>query len=186
MKQPSWRPLLSRYSVYSKRHGVTIRDVTPSFNDNVLITLTSYAPPRQHSLPRADLEFIMRHQTPAIFAGDLNCRHSHFGYRNGYNNKGRQLYQHIFNNRLNHVGPNFPTFYTRNSETKPDVVLTNRNFYLNQNVTSGGIGPSDHITINITVSAEPIFTQCPPHPDIKNTNWDKYKNINWDQRLKCQ
>merc|ERR1712008_369237 len=86
-------------------------------------------------------------------------------------------YQHIINNRVNHVGPSFPTFYTRNTETKPDVVLTNNNFYLNQNVTSGGIGPSDHITINITVSAEPIIAQCTPHPDIKNTNWDVYKNI---------
>ena len=112
--------------LYSFEHN-TIGAEIQTHNGPILV-LTSYAPPRQHSLPRGNQEFMMRHQTPAIFAGELNCRQGHFGYHNGYKNKRRQLYQHKFNNRVHHFEPIFPTFYTRNTETKPDVVLTNNNF----------------------------------------------------------
>ena len=140
-----------------------------------LIVMTSYAPPRQNHLPNQDLEFMMRHELPAIFAGDLNCRHRHFGYNTGPNAKGRSMYSHIFNNRIQHLGPIFPTFYTRFAETRPDIVLANNNFYLNHNIQSGGIGPSDHITLDITISANAITTQIPPFLDTKNTDWDGYK-----------
>ncbi|CAL4112278.1 unnamed protein product, partial [Meganyctiphanes norvegica] len=96
-----------------------------------IILMTSYAPPRQQFLPNQDLEYMMHHQTPVLFAGDLNARHSTFGYPRGANAKGRSLHRHIMSNRINYIGPTFPTFYTRNSETKPDCVLTNQHFYLN-------------------------------------------------------
>ena len=142
-----------------------------------LIIMTSYAPPRQIFLPNQDLEYLINNRIPTILAGDLNCRHQHFGYNTGTNAKGRAMYQHIFNNRLNHIGPTFPTFYTRNSETKPDLVITNNRFFLNHLVSPGEIGPSDHITINITISSNAIRVHVPPYSDIKNANWDEYKDI---------
>ena len=87
------------------------------------------------------------------------------------------MYRHIFNNRLNHIGPIFPTFYTRDTETKPDIILTNNRFFHNHLISSGGIGPSDHLTVKIIISIQPIRTQIPPYSDIKNTNWEEYKNI---------
>ena len=79
--------------------------------------------------------------------------------------------------KVNNIGPTFPTFYTPNSETKPDCVLTNNNFYLNYHIQSAGLGPSDHTTMDIFISAEPIVTLCSPSPDENNTNWEEYKNI---------
>ena len=139
--------------------------------------MTSYAPPRQRFLPNHDLEFMIRHQLPTILVGDLNARHQTFGYTSGPNQKGRALHQHIVNNRLKYLGPNFPTFYTRNTETKPDCVLANNKFFLNQHIQAGGIGPSDHITLKIIISADPIVVPCPPIPDIDNTDWTEYKRL---------
>ena len=107
----------------------------------------------------------------------MNFRHQAFGYGSAPNPKGRALNQHIVNNRLNYIGPNFPTFYTRRSQTKPDCVLTNNRFFFNYHVQPGGIGPSDHITIDIRISAEPILGSKPPIPDIDNTDWDQYKEL---------
>ncbi|CAL4099528.1 unnamed protein product, partial [Meganyctiphanes norvegica] len=141
-----------------------------------IILMTSYAPPRQQFLPNQDLEYMMHHQTPVLFAGDLNARHSTFGYPRGANAKGRSLHRHIMSNRINYIGPTFPTFYTRNSETKPDCVLTNQHFYLNHHIQSAGIGPSDHLTIDIIISTEAITVQCTPILDENNANWEEYKN----------
>ena len=118
---------------------------------------------------------MIRHQYPTFFAGDLNSRHSTFGYTTAFNIKGRHLHEHILNNRLNYLGPTFNTFFTHNSATKPDCILTNNKFYHNYHITSGGIGPSDHITVDITISTKPIMVACKPIQDIHNTNWDLYK-----------
>ena len=80
-------------------------------------------------------------------------------------------------NKINYIGPNFPTFYTRNSETKPDIVLTNQKFFCNTHIQAAGIGPSDHITVDIRVSTHTIQVPCPPKPDINNTDWEEYKKI---------
>ena len=148
------------------RIGINFRIMNTFFHDTIaaeidtahgpIIIATSYAPPRDRSLPEQDIEFIMRHQIPTIFAGDLNCRHSTFGYHSGFNTKGRNLNRHIMQNRINYIGPNFPTFYTRNSETKPDIVLTNNKFFHNTHIQSAGIGPSDHITLDIFISTHTI------------------------------
>ena len=146
-------------------------------NHGPIIVMTSYAPPRQRFLPRHDIEFMTRHQLPTILAGDLNCRHQMFGYTTAPNHKGRALHQYISNNRLNYLGPNFPTFYTRNYKTKPDCVLANNKFFLNYHIQAGGIGPSDHITLDITLSANPIVVPRSPIPDIEKTDWPEYKRL---------
>ncbi|CAL4062938.1 unnamed protein product [Meganyctiphanes norvegica] len=78
-------------------------------------------------------------------------------------------------NRINYKGPSFPTFHTLNSETKPDCVLSNNKFFFNHHITSAGIGPSDHITMDIQISVNPISIPCTPIQDEKNTNWEEYK-----------
>ena len=85
-----------------------------------VIVATAYTPPRCKALPHQDINYMINHNLPMILAADLNTRHSMFGYTTGGNTKGCQLYNHIYNNRLNYLGPTFNTFYTRNSETKPD------------------------------------------------------------------
>ena len=143
-----------------------------------IIISTAYSPPRMNTISEEDLNFVIRNQIPTIVIADLNARHHMFGYgRRAGNLKGRQLYNHIYNNRLNHLGPTFNTFFTRNSETKPDIVLTNNRFFFNHRIISGGIGPSDHITMDIQISALPIIVKKEPYYDIDNTNWDQYRDI---------
>ena len=141
-----------------------------------IIVMTAYSPPRYNQLPAQDLEYMIHNQLPTLFAGDLNARHQLFGYTSTPNVKGRALARLIYNNRLNHIGPNFNTFFTRNSSTKPDCVLCNNTFYLNHHITPGGIGTSDHLTIDIKISAKPIQVPCTPTPDIHKVNWEEYKN----------
>ena len=38
------------------------------------------------------------------------------------------------------------------------------------------MGPSDHITLDITISTAAIQITIPPYLDIKSTNWEGYKN----------
>ena len=96
-----------------------------------VIICTAYSPPRQLVLPQTDLNYMIRNNLPVILIADLNARHETFGYgRRTHNQKGVQLNRHIYNNRLNHLGPNFNTYFTRNSATKPDIVLTNNRFFL--------------------------------------------------------
>ena len=142
-----------------------------------IVVMTNYTPPRQYQIPQQDLDFLIRNQYPTIFAGDMNTRHEIFGYRNSSNSRGKQLAQHIYRDRINYIGPHFPIFYTRRSATTPDCILTNNKFFLNYHITSGGLGPSDHITIDILISANSIRAPCIPRDDIKNTNWDQYKQL---------
>ena len=122
----------TKFEIINNFQHDTIGAIVHSNHGPILI-MTSYAPPRQPVLPNADMQFFMNHHLPGIFAGDLNCKHKNYGY-NASNTKGRALYQHIYNNRINHLGPIFPTFYTRNSETTPDIVLANNRFFFNQHI----------------------------------------------------
>ena len=142
-----------------------------------VVILTGYSPPRHNFLPAQDLQYMIDNRFPALFAGDLNARHTLFGYTCSLNTKGRSLSNLIYRNRLNHIGPNFNTFFTRNSSTKPDIVLTNNKFFLNYHIAPGGLGPSDHLTMNIKISVKPIKVQCTPIQDINKVDWDLYKNL---------
>ena len=87
-----------------------------------VIVSTAYSPPRQNTISEEDLNFMIRNPIPTIVIADLNARHKDFGYlRTSTNMKGRQLHNHIYN-RINHIRPTFNTFYSHNSETKPDSV----------------------------------------------------------------
>ena len=140
-----------------------------------LIIMTNYTPPRNRNLPNSDLLYAIQNNWPVIIAADMNARHSIFGYSKPSNPKGRQLYNHVFNNKLNYIGPGFPTYFSYNNihGTKPDSVLTNNKFYFNYHIQPGGMGPSDHMTINLNISCKPILVNCPPREDYDKTNWKK-------------
>ena len=76
-----------------------------------VMVMTSYSPPRHRLLPTQDLEYMIRNQYPTILAGDLNARHSTFGYTSSHNAKGKELDRLILRDRLNYIGPNFNTFF---------------------------------------------------------------------------
>ena len=143
-----------------------------------LIIMTNYSPPRHRNLPNSDLEYAIRNNWPVIVVADLNARHAMFGYTGRSNPKGRQLNKLVFNNKLNYVGPGFPTFFSHNNTrgTKPDTVLTNNKFYFNYHISPGGMGPSDHMAINIKISCNPILLECPAYENYTNTNWATYKD----------
>ena len=140
-----------------------------------IIVMTTYSPPRYILLPQQDLQYMIRNQYPVIMAADLNARHSTFGYRSSNNTKGRHLNEHVMRGRLNYIGPNFCTYFTNRSATKPDCVLTNNRFFLNHHIYSGGLGPSDHLTINIVISTNPIYVPCEPIQNIHKVDWENYK-----------
>ena len=143
-----------------------------------LIIMTNYSPPRHYNIPNSDLEYAIRNNWPVIIVADLNARHSMFGYTGRSNPKGRQLNKLVFNNKLNYVGPGFPTFFSHNNihGTKPDSVLTNNKFYFNYHVSPGGMGPSDHMAIHLKISCNPILLECPAYENYTNTNWGTYKD----------
>ena len=142
-----------------------------------LIILTNYSPPRRTNIPNSDLEYAIQNNWPVLILADLNARHSMFGYTGKSNPKGRQLNKLVFNNKLNYVGPGFPTYFSHNNiyGTKPDSVLTNNKFYFNYHITPGGMGPSDHMAIHLQVSCDPILVKCPAYENYDKTNWVKYK-----------
>ena len=74
-----------------------------------LIIMTNYSPPRHRYIPNSDLNYAIQNNWPVLIVGDLNARHSMFGYTSRSNPKGRQLNNIIFNNKLNYIGPGFPT-----------------------------------------------------------------------------
>ena len=106
---------------------------------------------------------------------DLNANHTTLGYRQN-NIKGKQINELIQRRIINHIGPNFPTFYAHNSATTPDIILTNYYTYHNTNITQGPITDSDHIPIILTISASPIQVSIPPRPHFQKANWDNFKN----------
>ena len=143
-----------------------------------LIIMTNYSPPRHRNIPNADLNYAIQNNWPVLIAADLNARHSMFGYTGRSNPKGRQLNKIVFNNNLNYIGPGFPTYFSHNNTqgTKPDIVLSNNKFYYNYHIKPSGMGPSDHMGINLKISCEPILVECPIWEDYKNTKWGAYKN----------
>ena len=137
---------------------------------------TIYQPPRRNYLPNQDISPIIHSNIPSYIIGDLNGQHNFIGH-NRENNVGRALYQHIRNNLIKHIGPNFNTLVEKiNNRTtcRPDIVLTNSRVLFNHNISKGPITASDHIPIVIKISTKPIVKEITRTPDSKKTNWDEF------------
>ena len=79
----------------------------------------------------------------------------------------------IQNRTIQHIGPDFPTFYTQTRGTAPDIILTNYRTYHNTHIRPGPLTTSDHIPIVLTISTSPILIPAPLRPDFKKANWEK-------------
>ena len=69
--------------------------------------MTNYTPPRHKNIPNSDLAYAIQNNWPVLIVGDLNARHSMFGYKGRSNPRGRQMYNLIYNDKLNYIGPGF-------------------------------------------------------------------------------
>ena len=146
-------------------------------SDGEIIIMTNYSPPRRNLLPTEDLLYAIRNNLPVIIAADINARHSLFGYSRPFNEKGRELNRMILRNKIQHLGPTFDTFFHRNGSSKPDIILANNKFYHNYQISPAGLGPTDHLTMDIQISARPLLIRCDPREHIKDTNWENFKQI---------
>ncbi|KAK4306891.1 hypothetical protein Pmani_021315 [Petrolisthes manimaculis] len=106
---------------------------------------------------------------------DLNANHHFLGYRHT-NTAGRQLYNLTLNRTIRHIGPHFPTYYSANSNTTPDIILTNFRTHHNTHTAPGPLTTSDHIPIIFTIPASPIQIPTMPRPSFKQANWASFKN----------
>ena len=154
---------------------------------------TTYLPPRRAYLPITDFHKIASQTYPTYIIGDLNAHHPNIDKKRS-NIVGKTLMMLIDNNKLKHIGPDFPTFLSHNASTSPDIVLTNNRTYHNIQIKPGPITPSDHIPILIKITSQPIQIDTPPTYIINKTNWDlfnrevqnKTRNINTDPYMNQQ
>jgi hypothetical protein len=138
-----------------------------------LILATGYwAPRNNHYLPLQDLLFLANHNLPVLFAGDTNAHHHTLGY-NYSNPKGNIIASLITQNKLNHLGPLFPTFYGRGATT-PDQIFANSKFHYNHQISEGPLTRSDHTPVVITIATGPIQVPINPRLSLKNANWDSF------------
>ena len=123
--------------------------------------MTNYTPPRRVNLPNSDLDFAIQNNWPVLIVADMNTRHAMFGYSGRSNPKGSQLNKLVFNNKLNYIGPGFPTYFSHNNifDTRPDSVLSNNKSYFNYHIKPNGMGLSDHMTIDVKISCKPILAK---------------------------
>ena len=97
---------------------------------------TTYLPPRRPFLPITDFHKIASQSFPTYIIGDLNAHHQTIDKKRS-NNVGKALMMMIDNNKLKHIGPDFPTFYSYNTSTTPDIILTNNKTYHNLQIHPG-------------------------------------------------
>ncbi|MPC40776.1 hypothetical protein E2C01_034344 [Portunus trituberculatus] len=109
---------------------------------------------------------------PVNMLADINANHQFLGYTSS-NTKGRQINTLIQHRTLQHIGPHFPTSYTRNRGTTPDIILTNFKIHHNTYITQGPITTSDHIPIILDISTAPIVIPAFPRPILSKANWEK-------------
>ncbi|KAK4292901.1 hypothetical protein Pmani_034362 [Petrolisthes manimaculis] len=139
-----------------------------------IIIATLYQPPARPYIPIPDFLQLFRRNTPVYMLADLNANHHFLGYRHT-NTAGRQLYNLTLNRTIQHIGPHFPTYYSANSNTTPDIILTNFRTHHNTHTAPGPLTTSVHIPIIFTISASPIQIPSMPRPSFKQANWASFK-----------
>lgn len=139
-----------------------------------IIISTLYQPPSRTYIPIPDFTKLFRRTCPVYMLADLNANHPNLGYTHS-NNKGRQINTLIQNRLIQHVGPDFPTYYTHRRGTTPDIILTNHRTYHNTHAVEGPLTTSDHIPIIYTIATAPIPIPAPPRPNYNKANWETFK-----------
>lgn len=149
-------------------------DVTIQTTLGEICIATGYQPPRRPWLPLQNFLNWSRKNIPTYFIGDINVRHPILGHNNS-NRVGDVIYQMIGEAKYCHLGPDFRTYITNRAATTPDLVLNNNKQTHNIHIKPGKITTSDHLPIIINLSADPIQIPTAPSLDLKNADWDKFK-----------
>ena len=135
---------------------------------------TTYLPPRRPYLPIPDFHQLASNNEPTYIIADFNAKHHILG-DHYCNTVGNGLKLFIDNNKLQHLGPNFPTYYSHNAQTTPDIVFANKNTYHNHTIEAGPVTPSDHIPIILNITTQTIKIPITPQLNFNKANWDKFK-----------
>ena len=98
-----------------------------------VIIATTYLPPRRPYLPIEDLLKLANNSHPMYILGDFNARHRIFDNTNN-NVVGNALNQLINLGKINHLGPNFPTWRNHNTQSTPDKIFTNNKAFFNYHI----------------------------------------------------
>lgn len=152
-------------------------------NRGPIAIATAYQPPRRPRLHRGDLIRFFRRDIPAILLGDLNARCRSSGYTTQFNNQGTAMERYLREGFLQRIGPDFPTFITRRSKTKPDIILANNAPRPNYWIRPGKVVNSDHLPMIMDLSWSPIQIPHPPRRMLSKTNWNRYHELLNDVEL---
>lgn len=128
---------------------------------------TTYLPPY---LPFSDIHKLIHNSNPTYIIGDLNAEHTVLG--NTRNNAvGKGLATFLQEGKALHLDPHFLIHFQRNSNSTPDIVLSNNNATHNLLIEPGPIASSDHIiSLIITLRSEAIYKKVPARPIYSKTN----------------
>ena len=136
---------------------------------------TDYLPPRTEYLHFIDYNTLLRRNIPVYIIGDFNAKHYSLRTTTTPNTIGKHLNTLITQNKLMHLGPNFPTFLRPNSSTTPDMAFSNRNTFHNIHFKSGPLTPSDHIPLITTITANPIQIPIKTRLQLSKADWASYR-----------
>lgn len=151
-------------------------EITTSTGKIIIATL--YQPPTRNYIPIPDFIKLFRRYCPVYMIADLNANHPTLGY-NHTNIKGRQINTLIQNRLIQHIGPEFPTFYTQRRGTTPDIILTNHRTYHNTYITPGPLTTSDHVPVILTISITLILIPVTPRPNYRRPTGKNLKHELW-------
>ena len=80
------------------------------------------------------------------------------------------------NNKVNFLGADFPTYYSRNTATTPDIVLFNNKTFHNISINPGPVTSSGHIPVIIKTTTRAIPIPAAPKLNTNKTNGETFKD----------
>ena len=121
---------------------------------------------------------------PTYIIGDFNANHPVLG-DNTRNNVGEGMARLIRMGKMNHLGPDYPTFLSTSGGSTPDMILGNNKTYHHMGITIGTITTSDHLPMEIIISSKPIRIPCQYGYNYKKAKWEQFADfINEKNRKK--
>ena len=148
--------------------------LTIETNTGPINIATTYLPPRRPYLPFTDFHNLASQHHPTYIIGDLNAHHPYLNTKTT-NKVGKALKILIDNNKVNFLGPNFPTYLSHNAASTPDIILGNNKTYHNITILPGPTTASDHIPVIFTITSQAIKIPVKPKLNLKLADWEKYK-----------
>lgn len=114
-----------------------------------------------------------------IAGGDYNAKHHQWGSRL-VTPRGRQLYQAMVRNNMQHLSTGQPTYWPTDINKMPDVIdfCITKGIALNYlKIESCLELSSDHSPLIVTFETKVIRKPAPPALINKNTDWEAFRNI---------